>query len=240
MKRVLAVAVVAVLAAATWTRADDGEKENRADRQKVAVFCTCGGCRDLAHTEDSRQCGYCDDGWTSSGIHSICSLCAHANDLCEHCGKPLQNTGPMSVHQGKISIVDKQPREDATYFVIEGESGGNQGVYVEKARPLGHAAKGRVLVRAMNEDGQGAAYIVRELLPLGPKADDKALVVETTEPVQWRAGGIAGEAVKPVDGKATLTIPAVAAGKIYVLCGKKILKTLRYEDGKWTEDAPKK
>ncbi|MBI2922100.1 MAG: hypothetical protein HYY18_13690 [Planctomycetes bacterium] len=233
MNRVLCVVVAAAVAAA-WAGAED-EPEGKPMREPAPV-CTCGGCRGMAETTDTRQCERCD-GWTSTGAHPICSACAHALDLCQHCGKTLPVTGPMMILRGRISLVDKQPEKDLRYYVIETEGGGNQGVYLDPNRPIGCEASGRVLVRAMDDGGKGARVLVREMFALGPLGDDKEVKVKSDVEVCWRAGGIVGPAIAPKDGECALTLPAVKIGKIYVMAGRKILKTYVYDLGTWTEEA---
>lgn len=233
MKRT-ACAVLATVLVAAWAWAQ-GEPEGKPMREPVPV-CTCGGCRDVAHTEDEGNCRECGVA-TTSGMHPLCPACAHALDQCEHCGKPLQVTGPMMVLRGKLSLVDKQPEKELTYYVMEAEGGGNQGVYLDPNRPIGCEVSGRVLVRAMDDGSKGVRVLVREMLPLGPLGDDKEVKVKSDVAVCWRAGGIIGPAVSPKDGECAFILPAVKTGKVYIVAGRKILQTWDYDLGTWTEGA---
>jgi hypothetical protein len=192
-------------------------------------FCECGGCAGIAHRERVGVCALCKGGNLTID-DKICALCAPKLLACMHCGKALKDAAAVI---GELSLVDKQPRPDLTYYVGRVEGGKPLGIYAHpKWFPVaGLMGRGLAWV---SRDAKGD-LVLRERHALDLKEKDLEVKGQSDGPVTWRCGLIVGPETPAKDGKFSIVLPAIPGYTLDVTSGDKILSRHTYENGSWTQ-----
>jgi hypothetical protein len=226
MKRILAACGV-MAAAVAWSE----DRELVAGKRMAA--CECAPTDATPSEDDGAPCRSCGTRRTRAKADALCVTCARVQDLCEHCGLDTGVPGPRVVLIGTLSLVDKQPRKDMTYYVLTRDDGTAQGIYIDPRKTPECARDGRLLIRAASTE-EGAVMIVREAYALGAKEHDLVVEGKATAPVRWTVGGIRSDPVEPVDGVYRITVPAVLETGVLVM-GDAVNRVFEFDGKEWKE-----